>query len=80
MNQRNHCSCHDLEADDFRNAAMAGAGTVKACFRYHGYLPRCAKCIPLVKRILNEAESDRTTCYDPTHPLLSKESKDDAAV
>ena len=53
------CTCHDLSFDDFRDAVIAGAASPKACFRYHGLMPKCGKCVLLVREALAEKPDEQ---------------------
>ena len=53
------CTCHDLSFDDFRAAVAAGATRPKACFCYHGLMPKCGKCMLLVREALAEGTSQQ---------------------
>lgn len=55
--ERYHCTCHNLGADDFIKACSGGAHNVKACFKFHGRLPKCNNCIPMVKDILTACKA-----------------------
>lgn len=57
---KQNCTCHDLSADEFRGAICTGCDSVKACFQYHRCLPKCGKCIPLIRELLAESVSKRT--------------------
>lgn len=54
------CTCHDLSFDDFRGAVAAGAVSPKACFRHHGLMPKCGKCVLLVREALAEGASQQS--------------------
>ena len=51
---RDHCTCHDIDEATFRAACAAGAETVKACFKHIGRLPKCANCVPMIRKVLRE--------------------------
>jgi bacterioferritin-associated ferredoxin len=59
MSDRSSCTCHNISIDDFRSACRSGAHNVKTCFKTIGCLPKCNKCIPMVRSVLAEF-SERT--------------------
>lgn len=54
MNERTHCSCHDIGIETFRDACAHGAHSVKTCFKSIGCMPKCNNCIPMVRSVLTE--------------------------
>jgi bacterioferritin-associated ferredoxin len=50
------CTCHDIDVADFRAARDAGAATVKECFRKIGRMPKCANCVPMIRKVLAEIQ------------------------
>jgi bacterioferritin-associated ferredoxin len=54
VTERTRCTCHDIDAETFREACRAGAHNVKTCFKTIGCLPKCNGCIPLVRSVLGE--------------------------
>jgi bacterioferritin-associated ferredoxin len=54
---REHCTCHDISEARFRAACAAGADSVKACFKHIGCMPKCANCVPMIRKVLREHEA-----------------------
>jgi bacterioferritin-associated ferredoxin len=54
MVERTRCTCHGIEIEAFRRACAGGAHSVKACFQAVGCLPRCAACVPMVRKVLDD--------------------------
>lgn len=55
--ERRHCTCHDVGEAAFREACAAGADSVKACFKHIGRMPKCANCVPMIRKVLSEGKA-----------------------
>ncbi|MBL1379500.1 (2Fe-2S)-binding protein [Zobellella iuensis] len=74
MTERTHCTCHDLDIEAFRGACGAGAHNVKTCFKHLGCLPKCANCVPMVRKVLGEHAAGQPPQGAPTGSLFHQSS------
>jgi len=58
------CTCHALSVQAFECARAAGAQNVKTGFQFLGCTPKCAKCVPRVRKLLS-GEAARQTIETP---------------
>jgi bacterioferritin-associated ferredoxin len=51
------CLCNRITDGEIRRHASASVCTPGAVYRARGVAPRCGKCIPMVRSILQEAQA-----------------------
>jgi len=56
--EQQSCTCHNIDIDDFRQACVQGAHSVKTCFKSMGCMPKCNNCIPMVRELLEEFKNN----------------------
>lgn len=67
------CTCHALSYEAFERARAGGAHNVKTGFRFLGCTPKCAECIPRVRKVLG-GETAQPTTETPYRGLLPTQS------
>jgi bacterioferritin-associated ferredoxin len=51
------CLCHGFTDRQVRSAVTEGAGSTAAVFRRLDAKPRCGKCVPMVREMVDDAKS-----------------------
>lgn len=51
------CICHGLTDRKIREAISRGSTTAAAVYRHCGVTPKCGKCLPMVRQMVDEANT-----------------------